>query len=417
MALTDKFEDLGPNSGLVEEMYRQYLARTRARSRASWQEFFADYVPARRRGAATNGDGAAPPRRRTAAGAAVGHRSARSRRPSRRRTGGAAPLVLDGETAAADPRRGGAHRREHGGEPRRPDRDVGAQRPGEAARGQPPDPEQPPQPHRSRQGELHPPHRVRRGRQGRPPGAGDGLRASASIDGKPVVVRHEHLNLGLAVDVAKSGRLAHAARPEHQARRRARLRRRSSPTYEELIRKVRTEQAHARRLRRHHRHDHQPRARSAPSTRCRGSCPARASSSASARSAYPAEYEGADPQTVARLGDQQGHHAHEHLRPPRHPGRGERRVPPLRSTTCLLGARRASTTRSSRASACPYEPARWTTDISPLDDENAHIREGRPRPPAHQHVPGARPPHREPRPARSARARTPTPSSTSTTTA
>ena len=49
------------------------------------------------------------------------------------------------------------------------------------------------------------------------------------VDGKPMVVHHEHLNLGLAVDVERPDGIALAARPEHQARRRARLRRRSSP--------------------------------------------------------------------------------------------------------------------------------------------------------------------------------------------
>src|SRR3954466_10209161 len=44
MALTDKFEDLGPNSGLVEEMYRQFLENPSSVS-ASWREFFADYSP------------------------------------------------------------------------------------------------------------------------------------------------------------------------------------------------------------------------------------------------------------------------------------------------------------------------------------------------------------------------------------
>ena len=36
MALTDKFEDLGPNSGLVEEMYRQFLENPGSVS-ASWR--------------------------------------------------------------------------------------------------------------------------------------------------------------------------------------------------------------------------------------------------------------------------------------------------------------------------------------------------------------------------------------------
>ena len=38
MALTDKFEDLGPNSGLVEEMYRQYLENRRQMNpSSSWE--------------------------------------------------------------------------------------------------------------------------------------------------------------------------------------------------------------------------------------------------------------------------------------------------------------------------------------------------------------------------------------------
>jgi multifunctional 2-oxoglutarate metabolism enzyme len=48
MALTDDFESLGPNSGLVEEMYRQFLDNPESVSE-SWRDFFADYAP---RGAA-----------------------------------------------------------------------------------------------------------------------------------------------------------------------------------------------------------------------------------------------------------------------------------------------------------------------------------------------------------------------------
>ena len=42
---------------------------------------------------------------------------------------------------------------------------------------------------------------------------------------------------------------------------------------------------------------------------------------------YPAEFEGADPAALAQLGGEQGHHAHQHLRPPHHHRRRERRVP------------------------------------------------------------------------------------------
>ena len=53
----------------------------------------------------------------------------------------------------------------------------------------------------------------------------------------------------------------------------------------------------------------------------------------------------------------------------------------------------------------------------PLDDPSAATEKVVARAPAHQHVPGARPPHREPRPARAHGAAAPIPSSTSSTTA
>ena len=77
----------------------------------------------------------------------------------------------------------------------------------------------------ARQGELHPPHRVR-GRCRRVadfPALNSGVRRRRTAS--PSVVRHEHVNLGLAVDVEAPRRHALAARAEHQGRRRARLRR------------------------------------------------------------------------------------------------------------------------------------------------------------------------------------------------
>ena len=50
------FEDLGPNSGLVEEMYRRYLDDPQSVAEA-WRDFFADYQP---RWSAPNGNGGAP---------------------------------------------------------------------------------------------------------------------------------------------------------------------------------------------------------------------------------------------------------------------------------------------------------------------------------------------------------------------
>ena len=51
--------------------------------------------------------------------------------------------------------------------------------------------------------------------------------AYAIEDGKPVVVRHQHVNLGLAVDVQRARRHALAARAEREGRRDPRLRRAS----------------------------------------------------------------------------------------------------------------------------------------------------------------------------------------------
>ena len=75
--------------------------------------------------------------------------------PRRHRAGrGEAPTVLRG-AASRD-------RRQHGGQPGRPDRDQCPHGAGPAARGQPPDPQQPAGPDHRGQGQLHPPHRVRR---------------------------------------------------------------------------------------------------------------------------------------------------------------------------------------------------------------------------------------------------------------
>ena len=58
------FEDLGPNSGLIEEMYRRYVENPGSVAE-TWREFFADYKPL----GASDGNGsaarpAAAPRRR-----------------------------------------------------------------------------------------------------------------------------------------------------------------------------------------------------------------------------------------------------------------------------------------------------------------------------------------------------------------
>ena len=240
-------------------------ARTRSAVSEGWREFFADYTPARR-------GRAPPPAPAPAAPApAAPHRA---RAAPRRRRQRRAPVALDGETRRAVARRGGAHRREHGGEPRGPDRHVGA-------------------------------------RGARPSCSRSTARSSTTTSRAPAAARSSFTHLiGFAVLRALQSRAAHerelrrrrrhaerraprareprprdrpaevrrhahAARAEHQERRHARLRRASTP-------RTRTSSAgraptsspsttsRAPRCR------SRTRARSARCTRCRASCPARA---------------------------------------------------------------------------------------------------------------------------------------------
>src|SRR5947207_13718882 len=91
-----RLDELGPNAGLVEEMYRLYRENPQAVS-PGWREFFADYVP---RGTAAP----APPAPAPAAPAAPPTPTA----PAAKSTNGRAPVVLEGE--APEPLRGAAAR-------------------------------------------------------------------------------------------------------------------------------------------------------------------------------------------------------------------------------------------------------------------------------------------------------------------
>ena len=96
-----RFEDLGPNAGLVDEMYRRY--RENPDSVVAELARVLRRLPARAPATATPPAPAAPRSgARRAAGAA---RRLRPRRPPHRR---AAPIVLDGETP--EPLRGAAAR-------------------------------------------------------------------------------------------------------------------------------------------------------------------------------------------------------------------------------------------------------------------------------------------------------------------
>ncbi|MBV8951077.1 MAG: multifunctional oxoglutarate decarboxylase/oxoglutarate dehydrogenase thiamine pyrophosphate-binding subunit/dihydrolipoyllysine-residue succinyltransferase subunit, partial [Actinobacteria bacterium] len=102
--------DLGPNSGLVEEMYRQYLENPQSVAE-SWREFFEDYQPRWSQGngnggpstATTTAPARAPVTSPAPAPASVGIRT----EPAEPHTATTAP-VLDGEQPV--PLRGAAAR-------------------------------------------------------------------------------------------------------------------------------------------------------------------------------------------------------------------------------------------------------------------------------------------------------------------
>ena len=185
-------------------------------------------------------------------------------------------------------------------------------------------------------------------------------RRSPIVDGKPVVVRHQHVNLGLAVDVEAARRHAHAARAERQGRRHARLRRRSGAAYEELIAQGPRRQDLARRLRRHDVHDHQPGHDRHRALGAAADARARGSSSASARSATRPSTRAPTPHTLAQLGVSKvttltNTYDHRIIT-----GRRERRVPaadprPAARRRRLLRRRlrRASRCRTSRRAGTP----------------------------------------------------------------
>ena len=86
---------------------------------------------------------------------------------------------------------------------------------------------------------------------------------------------------------------------------------------------------------------------------------------------YPAEYQGASEETLARLGRQQDHDADVDLRPPHHPGRAVRRVPADRAPQAARRAT-ASTTGSSTRSGCRTSRSAGFADISVAHDDEVN---------------------------------------------
>ena len=351
----------------------------------AWREFFADYVPRETTGRRR------PPRR------------PRPRlRPEARRRRRAAP---------AKPSRGrrrwcstarrrrccgrvGAHRREHGGEPRRCRRrrrcarfpakllEINRQILNNHLA------------HRRRQGLVHPHHRVRgAARLHEVPAMNSGYGVT---DGQPSVVRHQHVNLGLAIDLTKSDGSRTLLVPNIKAADTLDFAQ-FHGAYEELLRRVRDGKITA--------DDFAGTTVSITNPGVIGtehSVPAPDAGPGPHRrrrvDRLPARVRRRRPPDDRPPRREQGRHAHEHLRPPRDPGRGERRVPrrgppPPRRRRRLLRLAVPELRGALRARALESRPL--------TDRRDARLgREGAAGAAAHQHVPRARSPDRQPRSAR-----------------
>src|SRR4051794_16049120 len=99
--MTSNLEELGPNAGLVDEMYRLYRDNPQAVS-AGWREFFEDYVPHAESAPAPAPAARSTPAPTTPAAATPAPAPAAPSAPS----GAGAPVVLEGESPA--PLRGAA---------------------------------------------------------------------------------------------------------------------------------------------------------------------------------------------------------------------------------------------------------------------------------------------------------------------
>jgi multifunctional 2-oxoglutarate metabolism enzyme len=357
MALTDKFEDLGPNSGLVEEMYRQFLENPGSVS-ASWRDFFADYAPRGSSVATVTVPAPAVPATPTAAPLAPATAPAVTAPPA----GAPEPPVMDGEIAA--PLRGSAARVVENMEaslqvPTATSVRTVAAKLLEVNR-------QILNNHLNRvgHGKVSFTHliafAIAKAVQKMPSmNAGFGV-----VDGKPMVVRHEHLNLGLAVDVERPDgsrsllvpNIKHADELDFAM---------FFASYEELIRKVRTNKLAP--------EDFAGTTGTITNPGMIGTVhsvprlmPGQGFIIGVGTIAYPAEYEGADPVTIARLAVSKTFtltSTYDH----RIIG-GAESGEFLRWMHQLLLGEDGFYDEIFQSFGVPYEPARWSTDVSSLDD-------------------------------------------------
>ena len=180
--------------------------------------------------------------------------------------------------------------------------------------------------------------------------------------------RPAHVNLGIAIDLAEAGRHPPAARAERSSTARRMDFAEFWAAYEDVVRRARDGKLGADDFAGHH-----DLSLTNPGTiGTVHSVPRLMQGQGTiigvGAMEYPAEYQGASEETLARLARQQGHDADLDVRPPDHPGRAVRRLPAHRRTRSC-SARTASTTASSARCAIPYEPVRWVRDISVSHDD------------------------------------------------
>ena len=164
--------------------------------------------------------------------------------------------------------------------------------------------------------------------------------------GKPVLVHPEHVNLGLAIDLAKPDGTRQLLVPSIKAAEQMDFAH-FWTAYEDIVKKARGGKLTVEDFQGttisltnpgHHRH----RPLGAPAHERPGRHHRRR------RDGVPRRVAGREQRDPQPQRGQQDPHPDEHLRPPDHPGRPVRRVPAQASTSCS-SARTASTTRSSRA--------------------------------------------------------------------
>ncbi|MGZ8734599.1 MAG: multifunctional oxoglutarate decarboxylase/oxoglutarate dehydrogenase thiamine pyrophosphate-binding subunit/dihydrolipoyllysine-residue succinyltransferase subunit, partial [Acidimicrobiia bacterium] len=349
------FEDLGPNSGLIEEMYRRYVENPGSVAE-TWREFFADYRPL----GTTDGNGSTPPEPAAPATPAAPKPSAIPALPEP-----PAPTAPATSGDEPEPLRGAAARTVVNmeaslGVPTAtsvrtiPARLLEVNRQilnNQLAR--------------SGGGKVSFTHLIAFAvvrAVGRMPALNAGF---AVVDGKPAVVHHEHMNLGLAVDVKKSDDSRTLLVPTVKA----------ADTldfagffraYEELIRKVRTNKLSP--------DDFAGTTGTITNPGMIGTVhsvprlmPGQGFIIGAGSIGYPAEYQGADPQLLARIGVGKVitlTNTYDH----RIIG-GAESGEFLRWIHHLLLGEDGFYDDVFQSLAVPYEPARWSTDTGALDDD------------------------------------------------